>query len=349
MTRNPRRGFASDNNAGTHPAILNALCRVNAGHTVAYGDDQYTETALAKFKQHFGDTVAVFFVFNGTAANVLSIKAGARSHQAVICAESAHINQDECGAPENYTGCKLLGVPSPDGRLTPQGIETHLHSFGFEHHVQPQIVSITQATELGTVYHPGEIEAICACAHDHGLLVHMDGARLANAAVFLNTGLKAVTGRLGVDVLSFGGVKNGMMFGEAVVFFNPDLAREFKYIRKQAMQLNSKMRFIAAQFDALLSNDLWRRNAAHANAMAQRLAERVGNLPGVTITQPVEANGVFARLPQRIIAPLQAHTSFYVWDKADNIVRWMTSFDTTAEDIDTFARQVETTLKQLNK
>ncbi len=335
------RGLASDNYAGIHPDILNAMAAANEGHAVAYGDDPYTAAAMECFREQFGEGIEVYFVFLGTGANVLSLQAATDPYQSVICAETAHINVDECGAPERHTGCKLLTVTTPDGKLTCAGIGRHLHGFGFEHHAQPRVVSITQATEVGTVYRAEEIRAIADLAHRHGMVLHMDGARLANAAAHLGTDLRTLTADCGVDILSFGGTKNGMMVGEAIIFFNTDLARNFKYRRKQGMQLASKMRFMAAQFQALLSNDLWRRCAAHANRMAALLAETLGEIPEIRVSQPVESNGVFARVPQEIIAPLQAVCPFYVWEEATSEVRWMTSFDTTEEDIRHFVAELK--------
>lgn len=332
----PRRHFASDNNAGAHPDVLAAIARANQGHVAAYGDDPYTEAALQRFRQHFGPEAEAFLVFGGTGANVLGLQAVTLPHQAVICPESAHIDQDECGAPERFTGCKLLTVATPDGKLRPADIEPHLVGIGFEHHVQPRVVSISQTSELGTVYTPDEIRSLAASAHGHGLLLHMDGARLANAAAALQTDLRTLTTDAGVDLLSFGGTKNGLLGGEAVVFLNTRAPEHFKYIRKQGMQLASKMRFLAVQFEALLGGDLWRRNAAHANAKARRLADAVRTLPGVRITQAVEANAVFAVVPAQVIAPLQRRYHFYVWNQRQSEVRWMTAFDTTDEDVDGF-------------
>lgn len=334
-------GLASDNYAGVHPEIWEAMAAANRGHSVAYGADPYTASAVARFREHFGDAIEVYFVFLGTAANVLSLQAATEPYHAVICTETAHIHVDECGAPERHTGCKLLTVATADGKLTCEGIRRHLHGFGFEHHAQPRVVSITQATELGTVYRPEEIRAIADLVHDHQMVLHMDGARLANAAVHLNASLGQLTAEAGVDVLSFGGTKNGLMMGEAVVFFDTALARAFAYRRKQAMQLASKMRFIAAQFEALLSNDLWRRCAAHANRMARLLAEALQDFPDIRVTRPVEANGVFAVVPPEMIAPLQAFCPFYVWNEAASEVRWMTSFDTREEDIRCFVRELK--------
>jgi threonine aldolase len=344
MTVKNKRGFASDNNAGVHPEILEALVRANQGHVVAYGDDPYTESAVGKFEEIFGQDISVCFVYNGTGANVLSLQALTDSFQAVICAETAHINEDECGAPEKFTGCKLLTIATENGKITVDQIKPRLQVLGNEHHAQPKVISITQATELGTVYRPGEIETITRFAHENGLLVHLDGARVSNAAVSLGTGLREITRDLGIDVLSFGGTKNGIMFGEAVVFFNPALARDFKFIRKQGTQLASKMRFIAVQFEALLTDDLWRRNARHANSMAALLEEKVRKIPQITITQPVDANAIFAAIPERHIQTLQQEYFFYLWDEEQSIARWMTSFDTTEEDIMNFVRLLKKVL-----
>lgn len=336
-----RRGFASDNNAGIHPAVLQAIVEANVGHTVAYGDDPLTADAVARLQAHLGNHAAVFFVYNGTAANVLGLKAATQPYHAVICAETAHIQVDECGAPENFTGCKLLSLPGIDGKISPADIRRHLHGFGFEHHAQPKVVSITQATELGTLYTVEEIRAIAELAHHHGLYLHMDGARLANAAVALNVDLKALTADAGVDILSFGGTKNGMMVGEALVFFEPELTANFKYTRKQGMQLNSKMRFVAAQFNALLENDLWARNARRANDMAALLAEELKQCPQIEITRPVQTNAVFARMPRRHIERLTREFFFYVWNEETSEVRWMTAFDTTPEDVCAFVAAIQ--------
>lgn len=335
--KNPR-GFASDNNAGVHPAMLEAMAGVNEGHVVAYGDDPYTQACIAKMKQLFGEESEIFFVFIGTAANVLGISAGTQPYQAVICPDTAHIHVDECGAPEKFTGCKLLTVHTPDGKLTPDLVAGQMHGIGFEHHVQPRVISITQSTELGTVYSPGEIREIAEYAHAHDMLLHMDGARISNAAVSLDCGFYETTGGAGVDILSFGGTKNGMMYGEAVVFFNPALCQDFKYRRKQGMQLASKMRYIAAQFDAFLENDLWRSNAMHANQMARELHAAVKDIRGVEITREVQSNAVFARIPREVIPKLQEQYFFYIWDEDHSEVRWMCSYDTTREDIEGFAR-----------
>jgi threonine aldolase len=336
----PGRGFASDNSAGVHPEVMAALAAANEGHAYAYGDDPWTEEAEAGLRELFGADAQVFLVFNGTGGNVLALQAATRPFHAVICAQSAHVNVDECGAPERLTGCKLLNEPAPDGKLTPEAIRRRLVRIGDQHHVQPRVVSISQASELGTVAEPAEIAALAAIAHAHDLVVHMDGARLANAVATLGVPPRAVTTDAGVDVLTFGGTKSGLLVGEAVVFLDPKLARDAAFLRKQSTQLASKMRFLAAQFSALLRDDLWLRNASHANAMARRLADLVEAIHGVHITRPVQSNAVFARLPAAAIDQLRAHTPFYVWDEPSCEVRWMTAFDTTEEDVDRFAADV---------
>jgi threonine aldolase len=336
----PVRSFASDNNAGVHPKVLQAIAAVNRGHVVGYGDDPFTEAAVRKFKQHFGSDVEVFLVFNGTAANCLSLKAMTESYQAVICAEGAHIYTDECGAPEKFTGCKLMPVPTADGKLTVESVGHAYHGIGDQHHVQPRAISITQASEMGTIYTAREVRDLARLAHERNMFLHMDGARIANAAVSLGLTLREATRDLGVDILSFGGTKNGAMGAEAVVFFDKKLSRDFLYRRKQGMQLASKMRFISAQFEALLSKDLWRKNAQHANRMAELLKKEISKIPGVKIVYKVEANGVFAQIPRQAIARLQKRYFFYVWDEERSLVRWMCSFDTTEKDVKQFARFV---------
>jgi threonine aldolase len=336
-----KRGFASDNNAGVHPLIMDELIRVNKGHNIAYGDDPSTEEAVCTLKKIFGEHTEVFFVFTGTAANVLGLDAATRSYNSIICAETSHIHTDECGAPEKFTGCKILSIPTRDGKIRPEQIKKHVYGFGFEHHSQPRVISITQSTEMGTVYKAQEIKAISDFAHRNNMLVHMDGARISNAAVSLGTGYREITTDTGIDILSFGGTKNGMMYGEAVIFFNKEIAADFKYRRKQGMQLASKMRYIAAQFNAYLRDDLCYKNAAHANRMALKLFEIVSRIPCVEVTQKVQSNGVFAIIPEAIIPRLQEEYFFYVWDEAKSEVRWMTSFDTTDEDIYSFTRLLQ--------
>ena len=341
----PARSFASDNNAGIHPDVLKAIAQANAGHVVGYGDDPYTASAVRKFKQHFGNDIDVFIVFNGTAANCLSLKSLTDSYHAILCAEASHIYTDECGAPEKFTGCKLIPLPTTDGKLTVDTVRRAYHGIGDQHHVQPRAISITQATEVGTVYKPKEIKALAAFAHERNLFLHVDGARIANAAATLGQNLRKATRDLGVDVLSFGGTKNGAMAAEAVVFFDKTLSANFLYTRKQGMQLASKMRFISAQFDALLSKDLWLKNAQHSNRMAQLLEKEISKITGVEVVYKVEANGVFARIPRRAIASLQKRYFFYVWNEEKSIVRWMCSFDTTEDDVQQFARFVTQVLR----
>jgi len=342
------RSFASDNNSGVHPLVLTALCEANRGHAIGYGDDPWTKEATEAFRREFGPDAEVFFVFLGTAANVLALNALTRPHECVICAQSAHINVDECGAPERFLGSKLLSFPAINGKLDVKDVESALHLLGNEHHAQPKTVSITQCTELGTLYQPREIRALADLAHANGMRLHMDGARIGNAAASLGQSLAQATRDLGVDVLSFGGTKNGMMYGEAVVFFRPELAAQFRYIRKQGMQLASKMRYVSAQFTAMLTNGLWRESAAQANSMAQLLARTVSSIPGVTVTRPVETNAVFARIPARAVHALQKRFFFYVWDPTpENTpeVRWMCSFDTTEDDVNAFAQALRDALK----
>lgn len=332
--------FASDNYAGVHPEVLQALAEANEGPARAYGDDELTAAARQRFKKLLGNRAEAYFVFLGTAANVLALQAMVRPHQAVLCAESAHINVDECGAPEARIGCKLMTVPAPGGKLTPELLRPFLAHLGNEHHNQPRAISISQATELGTLYTPLEIRALADFAHANHMWLHMDGARIANACAALECTAAELTVKVGVDAVSFGGTKNGMMFGEAVVLFRAELARDFQYIRKQNMQLCSKMRFISAQFLALLRGGLWLENARRANAMARLLADRLADAPGVEITQPVQTNAVFARLAPSVIERLQARFAFYTWDQQEHVVRWMTSFATTKAEVEAFAAAV---------
>jgi threonine aldolase len=338
------RGFASDNYAGAHPDVLAALEVANGGHVTSYGADPYSAAARDILRGHFGDQAEVFFVFNGTGANVVSLQSMTQRWDAVICAESAHINNDECGAPEKIAGLKLLSVETADGKLTPALIDVHARGRGDEHRAQFRVVSITQSTEFGTVYTPAEIAAVCDHAHALGMTVHLDGARIANAAATLGLPLRAFTTDVGVDVLSCGGTKNGLLYGEAIVVLNPDAARGLLFLRKAGMQLSSKMRFAGVQFEALFGGDLWLRNATHANAMATRLAAAVGTAPGLQITRDVQANAVFATLPTESIARLQEQFHFYVWDDRIGEVRWMCAFDTTEADVDAFAAAIHAEL-----
>lgn len=337
--------FASDNYSGVHPEIMNALQRANQGHVGSYGADPFTEMAVQKFKSFLGDDIEVFFAYNGTGANVLGLSAMTRSFDSIICSDLAHINVDESTAPERFTGCKLVTIPTRDGKIYPQEIEEKIQRVDDQHHPQVRVISISQTTEYGTVYSIDELKAISAVAKKHNLLFHMDGSRISNAAVSLKAEFRAFTRDAGVDVLSFGGTKNGMMFGEAVVFFNTELAKNFKYIRKQGMQLHSKMRFISAQFDALLTNDLWRRNASHSNGMAKLLEAEIRQSPKAKITQKVDANGIFVMLPPEIIPALQEEHFFYVWNDKTSEVRLMCSFDTTEEDVKSFGKKLRELLK----
>jgi len=334
------KGFGSDNHAGVLPEILEAIAAANVEHAPSYGADPWTARAEARFREHLGPDARAFLVFNGTAANVVGLRALTRPYEAVVCAETAHLNVDECGAPEWNAGIKLLSVATPDGKLTPELVAPQLVRFGDEHAVQPRVISITQSTELGTVYAPAEVAALAGLAHEQGLLLHVDGARLANAAAFLDVPLRALTTDAGVDALSFGATKNGALAGEAVVLLRPGLDAAMPFLRKQSMQLASKMRFIAAQFDALLDGDAWRRPAAHANAMAARLAYAVGALDGVTTTQPVQANAVFAILAPEAGRALRERFYFYTWDERTGEVRWMCSWDTTEAEVDAFAAAI---------
>jgi threonine aldolase len=342
----PARGFASDNNAGVHPEVLEAIGRANQGHVIAYGNDDYTRSAIQKFEEHFGSDIAVFFTFNGTGANVLSLQALTRSFQSVLCSDYAHIYTDECGAPEKHTGCKLIPLTHQDGKITLESVRQAYHGIGDQHHSQPRVISITQCTEMGTVYQPEEVQALARFAHEHGMFLHMDGARIANAAASLGQTLRAASRDLGVDVLSFGGTKNGILGGEAVVFFHPEQSEDFLYLRKQSMQLASKMRFTAAQFEVLLTNELWKRSAEHANRMALMLERELRKIPEVRIVWKVEANGVFVQIPRHAIEKIKRQYFFYMWIEEEFIVRWMCSFDTAEEDIREFAEVIAEAVKE---
>jgi threonine aldolase len=340
MTSTPWRGFASDNYAGIHPRILEAIEAANAGHQVAYGDDAVTAALSAAIKQEFGASAKVFPVFNGTGANVVALQAMTKRWEAVVCATSAHVNVDEGGAPEHGAGLKLWTIPTGDGKLTPSLIDTQAWGFGDVHRAQPGVVTITQSTELGTLYSVEEIAAISHHAHSLGMSVHLDGARISNAAASLGVSFREFTTDAGVDVVSFGGTKNGAMIGEAVVVLNPEAAPGVDFLRKSSMQLASKMRFVSAQLLALLTDDLWLHNAQHSNAMARDLEARVRDIPGVTVVRPVQANAIFAILPADVTERLQKRFPFYVWDQATGEVRWMCSWDTTPEDVDAFATAI---------
>jgi len=328
--------FASDNYAGVHPAVLAAIAAANDGFAPAYGDDDWTLALHERMREVFGD-VDAFPVFNGTGGNVTALATVMQPFEAVICTETAHINVDECGAPERFAGCKLVDLPTADGKLTPDLVRGAIVGSGDQHHVQARVVSITQPTELGTVYRPGETAALAEVAHAAGLLLHVDGARLVNAAVGLGVGLREITTDCGVDVLTFGGTKNGLLGGEAVVFFRRDLAARYLFVRKQGMQLASKMRFVSAQLLRLLEGDLWRETAGHANALAQRLAAAAAGVPGVRLAYPVQANAVFVALPAAVTKRLLEDYRFYTWDEQTGAVRWMCSWQTTPEDVDRLA------------
>ncbi|MGI6878923.1 threonine aldolase family protein [Microbacterium sp. gxy059] len=335
------RGFASDNYSGAHPEVLAALADANVGHVPAYGEDPWTADLRARFHAMLGDDVEVFPVWGGTGANVVALTSMVTRWGGVIAPAIAHANTDEGGAPEKIGGLKILPVPTADAKLSPELVRAHAVSRGV-HTIQPEVVSITQSTELGTLYTSGEIRAIADTAHELGMSLHVDGARIANAAAALGQPLAAFTRDAGVDVMSFGGTKNGCIGAEAVVVLNPDAAHGVDFLRKNSAQLASKMRFVSAQLVALLENDLWLRSGAHANAMAARLRQGIqdaiddGSVRGVSFTQPTEANGVFAVLPEGSADRLRAHVRFYDWNAATREVRWLTSWDTTPEDVDRF-------------
>jgi len=329
------KSFASDNYSGIHPEVFEAIQLANSHHQISYGDDTFTSDAVQLFEKEFGN-VSVLFSFNGTGANVICLKCCTLPFQAVICSDLAHIHVDECGAPTQSIGCSLLPIPTTDGKLTPELIKPLLSRLGNVHHTQPKVISISQSTEVGTIYSIDELKTLCRFAHVNDMYVHLDGARISNAVAALGVTLKEATVDCGVDIMSFGGTKNGLMMGEAVLVFNDKLKANAPYFQKQSAQLFSKNRFIATQFKALLSNDLWLRMATHANKMAQLLSAEIKQLPGVTITRKVQANAVFAIIPQKAIEPLQAKYPFYIWDEETLELRWMCSFDTTEEDIENF-------------
>lgn len=339
------KSFASDNNSGVHPDIMQALIHANKEHVVAYGSDNITEKAIATLRKYFGEQTGVFFAFNGTGANVIALQACLKSFNAVICSETAHINVDECGAPVRFTGCPLFPLSTSDGKLTPELIKHKLHGFGDQHHSQPKVIYISQSTELGTLYTLSEIKNICDLAHAYDMYVHVDGARLANAAAAMNVSLKNLTGDCGVDILSFGGTKNGMMMGEAVVSFRKELTEYLHFYRKQSAQLFSKMRYLSAQFIAYFENDLWLKNAEHANRMARLLADELNGIPEIRLTQKVQTNALFLIMPPELINKLREHYFFYVWDEEINEIRLVTSFDTDERDISAFVETVKKLLR----
>jgi threonine aldolase len=335
------KSFASDNYSGVHPEVMDALLKANAEHAGSYGNDTFTAKTVSMFREHFGSDAEVFFVYNGTGANVLGLSAITQSFNSIICAEGAHINVDESTAPETFLGCKLVVIPTSDGKITAQQVKDKIQRIGDQHHPQAKVISISQASEYGTVYSCAEVKALSEVARANDMYLHMDGSRIANAAVTLGQSFREFTRDAGVDVLSFGGTKNGMMFGEAIIFFRPELASDFMYIRKQGMQLASKMRFISAQFEALLANDLWKRNATHTNSLAKLLGAELSKVPGISITQKIEANGVFAIFPPHIIEPLQKDYPFYTWNEKINEVRLMCSWDSTDDEITGFVNRVK--------
>lgn len=335
-----RKFFISDNASGIHPEIFAALAETNEGHAIAYGHDPWTERARDVLRKHFGERCEILIALTGTGANVLALQSLLQSWQAIICADCSHLHGDECGAAEKFIGCKVLTTRTQNGKVTPELIEPLLDDTRMVHRAQPRVVTVSQCTEWGTVYTADELAAIAEFCRANELLLHVDGARLCNAAVALGQSLGAITAGCGVDVLSFGGTKNGLMGAEAVVFFDPQLATSAAFYRKQAMQLASKLRFVSVQLEVLLGTDLWQRNALHANAMAARLAALVEDIESLRIVMPVETNSVFARLPRETVAPLQNAYPFAVWRPTESIVRWMTSFDTSEDEVDEFAQQI---------
>lgn len=340
------KSFASDNHAGVHPDVLEAIARANQGDAPAYGGDDWTATFEHHIKTTFGPQADGFAVLNGAGANMVGLALTLGRYDAIVCADTAHIATHEAGAAERLLGVKLMTVPTTNGKLVPTDITSRLGGLGNPHESQPTVVSVSQVTELGTCYTPEELSALAAAAHDAGLLLHVDGARLANAAAFLHCDLRAITTDAGVDVFSFGGTKNGALAAEAVVVLNPALSTAVPFLRRQSLQLASKMRFIAAQLSALLDNDLWRRNADHANKMAQRLAAGVADLSAITIQHPVESNAVFAALPHDAARRLQERYTFHFWDEPSGVVRWMTAFDTTPDHVDEFLADIHKTLAE---
>ena len=327
------RSFASDNNSGVHPLIMDAIVKANTDHAIGYGDDPWTAAATTRIKEIFGENASPFFVFNGTGANSVALQAVTRPFNSICCAETAHIYVDECGAPGRMTGCALVPISTPDGKLTPELIKPHLHNFGFCHHSQPKAVYISQVSELGTVYTLEEVRALADLIHRYGMYLHMDGARLANACAYLGCTMKEITVDAGVDILSFGGTKNGMMMGESVISFHPEITENLQYYRKQSAQLASKLRYLSCQFLPYLENNLWLENARKANESARRLAEAMRQYPQIHFTQKVESNQLFFTLPSEPLKKLQEKHFFYMWNEETNEARFVTSWDTTEDDI----------------
>jgi threonine aldolase len=337
------KAFASDNYSGVHAEIMNAILEANKEHVVSYGEDEITKEAKAIFQQQFGD-VEVLYAFNGTGANLVGLKCCTLPFQSVICPETAHIQDDECGCVSQNIGCTLVPLPTKDGKLTPAMIEDQLIHVGYVHHTQPKVISISQSTELGTIYSLDELKALSQFAHENNLYLHVDGARLSNAVAALGCTLKEATADCGIDVMSFGGTKNGLLIGEAILIFNQELRENAPYYHKQSAQLFSKNRFIAAQFKALLTNELWKRMAMHSNQMAQLLESELAQINEVTITQKVQSNALFAILPKHVVEPLRSIYHFYDWNVETGEVRLMCSFDTTEEEVKGFAAKLKSLL-----
>jgi len=340
------KSFASDNNSGIHPRIMQAIVDANQEHAVGYGDDEWTRKADAAFRNLFGEDVQPYYVFNGTGSNSVALQSLTRSFQSIICADTAHIYTDECGASAKATGAVLTPIETPDGKLTPELIARGFEGIGVQHHSQPRVVSIAQSTEMGTVYTVEELKTLCDFAHAHNLYVHMDGSRLANACAHLGAGLRELSRDCGVDILSLGGTKNGMMMGEAVIAFRPEWNESLMYLRKQSAQLYSKMRYLSAQYIAYFQDGLWLQNATHANAMAEYLAAQIRDLPGVRFTQKVEVNSLYLILPQEVIKKMLEHYFFYMWDENTNEIRLVCSWDTTQSEVDAFAGRLKSILMQ---
>ncbi|MCD7902053.1 MAG: low specificity L-threonine aldolase [Bacteroides sp.] len=337
------RSFASDNNSGVHPLVMETLIKANQDHAIGYGDDYWTREAVTLIKETFSTDCDPILVFNGTGSNMIVLQLLTRPYHSILCAETAHIYVDECGGPAKATGCQIRPIATPDGKLSPELIQPYLHGFGDQHHSQPGVIYLSQCTELGTVYTVEELKAITDLAHQHQMCVHMDGARIANACAALALSLKELTVDCGIDVLSFGGTKNGLMVGECVVVFNSLFNGEVKFIRKQTAQLASKMRYLSCQFIPYLTDNLWLQNAQHANAMAVKLYQELKVLPNILFTQKVESNQLFLTMPRHIIDELLKSYFFYFWNEENNEIRLVTSFDTTEKDIDEFIEK----LKQL--
>ncbi|MCD8043632.1 MAG: low specificity L-threonine aldolase [Tannerellaceae bacterium] len=335
------RSFASDNNSGVHPLVMDALIKANSDHAVGYGDDPWTEQATQKIKELFGESASPFFVFNGTGANSVALQALTRSFHSIICTSTAHIYVDECGAPARMTGCTVTPVDTPDGKLTPELIRPHLHNFGVCHHPQPKAVYISQVSELGTVYTVDEVKAIADLVHEYGMYLHMDGARLANACVYLDCSMKELTVDAGVDILSFGGTKNGMMMGEAVIAFRPELAENLPYFRKQSAQLASKQRYLSTQFLPYLEKEVWYNNARNANEKAKEIVAVLNKYPEINFTQKPESNQLFFTMPREAAKELEKEYFFYYWNEAITEVRLVTSWDTTTDDIESLAKSLD--------